>query len=197
MAITDLLSSAVSSPLLEKSGSLLLAGKGRTIMGLTADVTIEEKHKDETIITSHPVDQGSPMNDHAYNEPPDLNVKIGWSGPALELSAIYQGLLTLKENFVRLIVMTGKRLYTDMLIKSISVTTDLQTENALVLEINFKKVFIVKTAETTVAIEDQAEPEITGQVQNGGTVQKTAQSESMLSQLTGLGEVGGAYIPGL
>ena len=183
--ITDLLSTVVSSPLLEKAGSLLLAGRGRTIMGLTADVTIEEKHRDITTITSHPVDQGSSMNDHAYNEPPYLIVKIGWSGTSLELDAIYQGLLSLKENFVRLIVTTGKRLYTDMLIQSISVTTDLQSENVLLLEIGFKKVFIVKTAETIVLIDNQAEPEVTAQVQNGGTVQKTEENSSILNQILG------------
>ena len=47
MAISSLINSAIASPLTEKAGSLLLAGKGRTIMGLFADVTIEEKHDDE------------------------------------------------------------------------------------------------------------------------------------------------------
>ena len=179
--------------MIEQAGSLLLAGRGRTIMGLTADVTIEEKHKDETQITSHPVDQGSPISDHAYNEPPELTTKIAWAGAPLELSMIYQGLLLIKEQFVRLVVMTGKRLYTDMLIKSMSLTTDLTSENALVLEINFKKVLITKTSETIVTIDNQATPEATADVQNGGTVQKTEVPESILSQITGMGEIGGAY----
>lgn len=179
--------------MIEQAGSLLLAGRGRTIMGLKADVTIEEKHKDETQITNHPVDQGSPISDHAYKEPPELNIKVGWSGTQLELSVIYQGLLLLQDQFIRLVVMTGKRLYTDMLIKSVNTTTDLTTENALILEINFKKVFITKTSETIVTIDNQASPEATAGVQNGGTVQKAEVPESMLSQITGMGEIGGAY----
>jgi hypothetical protein len=47
MAIGSLINTVTSSLLTESVGSLLLAGKGRTIMGLFADVTIEEKHKDE------------------------------------------------------------------------------------------------------------------------------------------------------
>jgi hypothetical protein len=179
--------------MIEQAGSLLLAGRGRAIMGLVADVTTEEKHKDETQITNHPVDQGSPISDHAYNEPPELTVKVGWSGSQIELSTIYQGLLLIKEQFVRLVVMTGKRLYSDMLIKSISMTTDITTENSLFLEINFKKVFVVKTSETIVTIDNQAAPEATAGVQNGGTVQKAEVSESILSQITGMGEIGGAY----
>lgn len=179
--------------LIETAGSLLLAGRGRTIMGLTADVTIEEKHKDETQITSNPVDQGSSMNDHAYNEAPELSVKIGWSGTALELSAIYQGLLALKENFVRLIISTGKRLYTDMLIKNLSTTTEIATENSMVLEITFQKVIIKKTSETVVLIDNQATPEATASVQDGGTAQKEEVPTSRLGQITGSAQVGGVW----
>lgn len=207
MAISSLINSAVASPLTEKAGSLLLAGKGRTIMGLFADVTIEEKHDDEIEITEHPTDVGSPMHDHAYKVPPKLSMKLGWSESAGRLNgmvgdsilsettgliAVYETLQLLKDNYVRLIISTGKRLYTNMLIKSLSCTTDKTTENVLMIDITFKKVFIVQTAETTVLVENQASPEATAGVQNGGTVQKQEVKTSMLGQLTGSAQVGGA-----
>ncbi|MDI7714743.1 hypothetical protein QMJ87_09675 [Acinetobacter baumannii] len=40
-------------------GSLLLSGRGRTIMGLFTDLTIEEKHKDELKITEYPTKVGA------------------------------------------------------------------------------------------------------------------------------------------
>lgn len=207
MAISPLINSAVSSPLAEKA-SLLLAGKGRTIMGLFADVTIEEKHKDEVEITEHPTDVGSPFSDHAYKIPPEVTMKIGWSESAGRLNgmvgdsilsettglvAVYETLQLLQDNFVRLIVSTGKRLYTNMLIKSLSCTTDMATENVLMIEITLKKVFIVQTAETTVLVENQKTPEVTAGVTNGGTVQKKEVPTSILGQLTGSAQVGGAW----
>lgn len=208
MAISPLINSAVSSPLAEKAASLLLAGKGRTIMGLFADVTIEEKHKDEVEITEHPTDVGSPFSDHAYKIPPEVTMKIGWSESAGRLNgmvgdsilsettglvAVYETLQLLQDNFVRLIVSTGKRLYTNMLIKSLSCTTDMATENVLMIEITLKKVFIVQTAETTVLVENQKTPEVTAGVTNGGTVQKKEVPTSILGQLTGSAQVGGAW----
>ncbi|MFH4043684.1 phage baseplate protein, partial [Acinetobacter baumannii] len=86
-------------------------------------------------------------------------MKIGWSesagrmngligntfiGADLSLLGIYQGLQALQGQ--RLIISTGKRLYTDMLIKSLKNVTD--ETNALMIDIVFKKVFIVSTKET-------------------------------------------------
>ncbi|MFX8433574.1 phage baseplate protein, partial [Acinetobacter baumannii] len=42
----------------ETVGSLLFGGH-RSIMGLFADVVIEENHSDELVITEHPVEKGS------------------------------------------------------------------------------------------------------------------------------------------
>lgn len=208
MALSPLLTTALSSPLTEKAASLLLAGQGRTIMGLFADVTIEEKHKDEVEITEHPTDVGSPFSDHAYKTPPEVSMKIGWSESAGRLNgmvgdsilsettgliAVYEALQALQDNFMRLVVSTGKRLYTNMLIKSLTCTTDLTTENILMIDITFKKVFIVQTSETTVLVENQQAPELTAQVQDAGTVQKKEIQTSLLGQITGSAQIGGAW----
>lgn len=82
-------------------------------------------------------------------------MKIGWSesagrmngligntfiGSDLSLLGIYQGLQALQGQ--RLIISTGKRLYTDMLIKSLKNVTDETSENALMIDIVFKKVLL-------------------------------------------------------
>ncbi|MDP9803222.1 phage baseplate protein [Acinetobacter calcoaceticus] len=200
MAIGTLINGALGSTTAvtnsEILGSLLLSGRGRTIMGLFADVTIEEKHKDEHKITEHPTEVGASISDHAYSEPPEVTMKVGWSesagalngflgdtvlGGNTSLSIVYETLLQLKERSVLLIISTGKRLYTNMLIKSLGCTTDLQTENVLMIDITFKKIFIVSTEMALVAIENQASPEATASVSNGGTVQAKTVNQSLLS----------------
>ncbi|EOQ63895.1 hypothetical protein F935_01525 [Acinetobacter calcoaceticus ANC 3811] len=205
MAIGTLVNGALGSATAvtnsEILGSLLLSGRGRTIMGLFADVTIEEKHKDEHNITEHPTEVGAPISDHAFSEPPELTMKVGWSesagtlngflgntilGGNTSLSIVYQTLLQLKDRSVPLIISTGKRLYTNMLIKSLGCTTDRQTENVLMIDITFKKVLIVSTETALVAIENQASPEATAAVNNGGTVQAKPINESAASQIAGM-----------
>ncbi len=205
MAIGTLLNGALGSSVAisnsEIVGSLLLSGRGRTIMGLFADVTIEEKHKDELKVTEHPTEVGAPISDHAYKEPPEIMMKVGWSesagtlngflgntilGGNTSLTIVYQTLLQLQEQAFPLIISTGKRLYTNMLIKSLGCTTDLQTENVLMIDISFKKVIIVSTESVLVAIENQASPDATAAVSNGGTVQAKPINESMASQLAGV-----------
>lgn len=189
----------LSNPLVEKVGSLLLSGRGRTIMGLFADVTVEEKHKDELKITEHPTEVGAPINDHAYKEAPEVSMKVGWSESAgklnglvgdsflsgnTSLNIVYQTLLQLQESAVPLVISTGKRLYTNMLIKSLGCTTDLQTENVLMIDLTFKKINLVQTSETEVLVENHANPAETSGVSDGGTVQpKPVENTSLLNDV--------------
>lgn len=204
MAIGDVVNSVLASPITETVGSLLFNNK-RSIMGLFADVVIEEHHTDKLVITQHPVEKGAPISDHYYKVPPEVSMKIGWSesagklnkllgksflGGSLSLVAVYQGLLLLQGKL--LVVSTGKRLYTNMLIESLQVTTDMAGENALIVTVNLKKINIASTQETTVLVENQADPAATGPIQEGGTRQAKPVSESVLSQGFG-GRIGGAY----
>lgn len=194
--------------MVEKVGSLLLSGRGRTIMGLFADVTVEEKHKDELKITEHPTEVGAPINDHAYKEAPEVSMKVGWSESAgklnglvgdsflsgnTSLNIVYQTLLQLQELAVPLVISTGKRLYTNMLIKSLGCSTDLQTENVLMIDLTFKKINLVQTSETEVLVENQVNPAETSGVSDGGTVQPKPANTSVLGQLTGVADTSGAY----
>ena len=195
-------------PNTEILGSLLLSGRGRTIMGLFADVTVEEKHKDEHKITEHPTEAGASISDHAFSEPPEVTMKVGWSesagtlngflgntilGGNTSLTIVYQTLLQLKDRSTLLIISTGKRLYTNMLIKSLGCTTDMQTENVLMIDITFKKILITSTKVSAIAIENQASPEATAGVADGGTVQPKEVSTSVLGQLFGGAQVGGGW----
>lgn len=197
MSISSIIGATMASPLTDVVGSLLLGGN-RSVMGMFADVVVKESHKDEWAITEHPVEYGSPISDHTYKLPDEVVMEMGWSesagklnsllggsfiGMSLSLRGIYQGFLALGGR--KLIICTGKRLYTNMVIKSIHCDTDATTENALMLKITFKKVFIAQAKSTSVLLEDQKNPEVTSGVSDEGTKQTTPANKSILAGMFG------------
>lgn len=51
----------------------------RTIGGYIAEVTVREQHTDDLTITTHPVERGAPITDHAFKMPAQLTIEAGWS----------------------------------------------------------------------------------------------------------------------
>jgi hypothetical protein len=92
---------------------------------------------------------------------------------AKQIKAIYQILLKLQSSAVLFDIYTGKRLYNDMLFKSLSVTTTKDSENALVLTAVCRQVLLssVKTTQVPINASAQASPEKTTPVQNTGNKQ--------------------------
>jgi hypothetical protein len=144
----------------------------RAIASFTTQVTIEELHHDEMVITEHPVEWGADITDHAYKKPPEVMIHCGFSnssiaslitdvqsfgqlfttggtlGPTNYAEMIYANFLALQESAQLFSVTTGKRKYDNMLAKSITVHTDVKTENMLAISILCKKVILVQTTLT-------------------------------------------------
>lgn len=119
---------------------------------IVADSVIEERYDDETIITQNWVETGSVSNDHAYDLPQELDVTYVWSAASPQaagqmsfLNAMYTQLLALKVGKVLLTVSTGRRLYSNMLIKSLSTISDKDTENILQVRISLSQLILVST----------------------------------------------------
>lgn len=132
----------------------LFKPKNRSIGGIVAEVTIEEAGTDDVQITQHPVEQGSPIADHAFKQPSTVNIRAGWSvRGSYDLSAetgVYGLLLSWQAALLPFDVITGKRSYSNMLIERLQVTTDQSTEFALMATITCKQVIIVATQEVEV-----------------------------------------------
>lgn len=120
----------------------------RAIGGFIADVTVKETHKDDLTITTHPVERGAAITDHAFKNPAQLTVQAGTKGAGLSLSDAYASLLDLQASAELLEVQTGKRLYQNMLIRSLAVETDAATENVLMITAQLQEVILVETLET-------------------------------------------------
>jgi hypothetical protein len=163
------------------STALALFKTKRKIGSFTAQVTITEEHTDELTVTDHPVEKGAVISDHAYKNPARLNVTVGWSNSGAQgavgtatsaisdllsgnilgaISDVVSGgyVRTVYQNFLDLMatrepfsVMTGKRNYKNMVITSISTTTDKETENSLVLNVGMREVIIVQTQAVTLS----------------------------------------------
>lgn len=180
-------------------------------------VVVSERAHDRSQITTHPVEQGAAITDHAIRLPVEVTVMIGWSNSPTQTSAeslaltaasflaaesslaltaanaiggiyglstvaqsmmsgsgsdqlmaIYKEMQNLKDSFVLFTLYTGKRVYRNMLIKSMSNDTDFRTENSLPIVIDCQEVILVNTQTAVIRADGQVSPEDTAPVEQGG-----------------------------
>lgn len=145
----------------------------RRIGDIEATVTIEEGGTDELEITQHPVQRGAAITDHAYVKPAELVLRVMFAETEdRTLEETYQALLDLQASREPFEIVTGKRIYSDMLFKSIGVTTDKVTEQVLAVNCSFKQVILVDVVLTTVPPRaKQANPGKTGGTEKAGAKQ--------------------------
>ena len=149
----------------------LFQQQSRRIGILVPSVVVTETHSDVLEITEYPVEMGAAMADHAYKKPAGLVMTVGFAGggalldfasgatatgvTGLSPQQIYQQLLDLQSDRLPFDVVTGKRLYANMLIGSLEVTTNQQTENVLSAVITLREVLISRSF--TLPVADKAQ----------------------------------------
>ncbi len=175
----------------------------RFIDSFTAQVTIEETHTDELEIAEHPVEQGAPIADHSFLRPAEVVISCGYSnsptagGGVLgsiasavsgtiggissllsgnntsQVKAIYAKFLDLQRSRAPFTVVTGKRTYYNMLVKSLHTSTTKESENSLIMRVVCRQIIIVSTKVVSVSApaSDQAAPAVTSPTSNEGTKQ--------------------------
>jgi hypothetical protein len=128
----------------------------RAIVGdapIIADAVFEEQHDDESVLTDQPVEVGSVVTDHMYDLPAELGLIYGWTlGSAQNtqkdvsfLKNLYQKLLGLKANRTLVTVYTGKRLYKNMVVRRVSLTTDKENENSMSVRLGLRELLFATT----------------------------------------------------
>jgi hypothetical protein len=114
--------------------STLFQQQSRKIGMIVPSVVVSEKHTDTLEITEHPVEVGAAIADHAYKKPSEVVMEVGFAGGgslldfASNLTATnllglspqqtYQEILDLQASRIPFDVVTGKRLYSNMLIRA-------------------------------------------------------------------------------
>ncbi len=158
----------------------------RNIGGFIADVTVEEEHSDELEITQHPVEQGAAITDHSFKKPASVTIRAGWSNSSPQalgdpnyVTNLYNSFLALQASRQTINVVTGKRSYTSMLIRSLRLTTDKENENAMILVVECQEIIIATTQTVSVpSSSNMQNPQINGATQNVGTQNAIANPSS-------------------
>ncbi|HDY8894636.1 TPA: hypothetical protein RRI24_001717 [Klebsiella pneumoniae] len=190
--------------------STLFQQNSRRIGLMVPSVVVSEKHTDMLEITEHPVESPTSAGagfiaDHAYRRPSEVVMEIGFAGGGSLLDfydtrniglstplnsmgpkEVYAELLKMQRERQLLDVTTGKRLYKNMLVRSLDVTTDRTTENVLSATVTLREVIITQTKSIKVA--DKADMKLginTSAVINTGTKTTVPKNESILSSLLG------------
>lgn len=133
------------------------------------DCAVAEKHSDRMQITQNPVETGAAITDHAFKVPPTVQLRWSWSngsprnalasgigpsgvlgfGSEQYINQVYQSLLALQVSAVPFKIVTGRRMYANMLLASLEVETDPQTAYVLMVEAECKAVLLVSTQAAT------------------------------------------------
>lgn len=162
--------------LLDDTFALISRG-GRAIGSIIPDVVVQESHRDDLIVTDHPVEKGAAISDHAFKRPCEVEMTCGWSnstgGSAGYVREVYEQLLALQMERQPFDVTTGKRTYRNMLISSLAVTTDQRSEEALMVVARLREIIIVDTQTTQAPASAQRDPSRTEEAKSVGTVQKS------------------------
>jgi hypothetical protein len=111
-----------------------------------AEVTVSEDHEDDLVITQHPVEYGAAITDHAYKQPSQLRLRVGWSASYVgDVRKVYEDILYLQEARRPFKITTGKRDYDNMLIASIRTQTNSTLEYTFLADITFQQILLVST----------------------------------------------------
>lgn len=148
----------------------------RKLGNIEVQVVVNETTTDTLTITRQPVQQGASIADHAYMEPTSFSHTIYFSSGATtlgisagkSLDQIYKELLELQASAIPFDIVTPKRIYHDMLMNTLTQTTDKLTENCLAIHATYQQIILVPILATTVPRTSQKNPGSNGATQNGG-----------------------------
>lgn len=145
------------------------------IGGYFFDAIMRTEHTSNLKITSHPVQTGANIVDHAYLEPATVVMEVAMSDAMSSLVtgqyastpsksvAAYEALLKLQEARLPLQVVTRLHTYQNMLIEELSAPDDVKTCYGLRCSVTLKEIFVVEVSKTTVS----ARPQTSGNSNRG------------------------------
>lgn len=120
-----------------------------TVGGVTLDATLSEDHEYNSRVTSFPVEDGGDISDHIIKEPERVQITgVVSDTPLAILSSFnrsidaFNRLIQIYDNRERITVVTGIRVYTDMVMTSLQVPRNVQTGQSLNFVIELQKIFL-------------------------------------------------------
>ena len=154
------------------------------IAGYFFDGFLDVNHQISTTLTTHQVQKGSSLTDHAYLEPVELTMTVKMSDAMSGMvesqfkgisytrsTAAYKILRELQKQRVAFQVHTRLETYQNMMITSLSVDDDYTNYTGLLCTVSLKEVLVAK--ETTVKISKRQQ---TTASYNNGTISTSSQT---------------------
>jgi hypothetical protein len=146
----------------------LFGQKRAKISNIVVDASVRESHENEAQITDNPVEEGVDVTDHVRIMPKRLTMDGVISDTPITLSVIsnisgaigtvtefiggrslsqeaYDRLLRLQANREPMTIVTGLRVYQNMLIESLTVPRDSRTANAIHFTAVFREIHVART----------------------------------------------------
>lgn len=105
------------------------------------NVLLSEKHTSEVEVTSNPIETGAEVNDHAYIKPKKVELEIADKNAA----ATFNALVAFQESRTPFTLVTGFRLYENMVITEVDATRNASFSRVLKATVSLKEVKIVET----------------------------------------------------
>lgn len=106
------------------------------------NVLLSEQHTSEVEVTSNPIETGAEVNDHAYVKPKKVEMEIADKNAA----ATFNALVEFQEKREPFSLVTGFRVYENMLITEIDATRDAKYGKVLKATVRCREVILVETA---------------------------------------------------
>lgn len=104
-------------------------------------VLLSEKHNSEVEVTSNPIETGAEVNDHAYVKPKKVELEVADGNAA----ATFNALVTFQEAREPFTLVTGFRVYENMVITEVDATRDKTHSKVLKATVRCREVIIVET----------------------------------------------------
>jgi hypothetical protein len=122
---------------------MLCAILPRSLGGAIIDVVVSEKGESEMEIAAHPVERSAEITDHAWRKPRKVTIS-GVTGQGAVIAA-HEAFLALQERPQLMTVVTGLKVYDNMLLQSLSTERDAEYGRVLKFDAVLQEVIIVST----------------------------------------------------
>lgn len=114
----------------------------RAIGPVILDVVVSEKHTSEMEVAEHPVERGAKVSDHAWRKAIEVEMEIAVGDGAI---GAYEGLLALQKMAEPFTLVTGLKVYQDMIVTSIEATRDKEHSQILFGTAKLKEIILTST----------------------------------------------------
>ena len=113
------------------------------------DATISEDHQYNSRVTNYPLEDGTDITDHVILEPEIVQISgVVSDTPLSFLSSFnrsvtaFNQLIRIHQNKERVTLVTGIKIYTDMVLTSLQVPREIRTGQSLIFNMTLQKVFL-------------------------------------------------------